>query len=90
LEDTNFKNKPRLGVNPALSPRKERYLIRYAITNTKNTLFALCSPSKSSKQIGRYIIRKTLKKYNKTKRKLRKKPWLKKDNKPKRLVFYRG
>jgi transposase len=89
-EDTNFRSKPRLGAKPALSPRGERRLLRHAATHTKDTLFALCSPSKSGKQLGRCTVRKTLKKYGMAKRRPRKKPWLRKDNKPKRLVFCRG
>jgi hypothetical protein len=44
-------------------------------------------PSKSGKLIGRNLVKKTLKKYSKTKRKPRKKPWLRPDNIRKRLDF---
>jgi hypothetical protein len=51
---------------------------------------ALATPSKSGKDLCRTTFCKTLKKYGKAKRKHRKKPWLRKKNKGKRLTFFKS
>jgi transposase len=86
-EDPTFENKPRSGRPKELSERAERKLLRYVSANTKDTLYALRTPSKSSKLVGRNLVRRTLKRYGKAKRKPRKKPWLRPDNPEKRLDF---
>jgi hypothetical protein len=47
----------------------------------KTVLFALATPSKSEVEIGRYLVRKVLKKYSKAKRKSRIKPYISPVNK---------
>jgi transposase len=89
-KDPTLENKPRSGRPPPpreLSERAERKLLRHASDNPKDTLFALRTPSTCGKLIGRNLVRKTLKKYGKAKRKPRKKPWLCPDNIGKRLEF---
>jgi transposase len=85
--EPTFQNKPRSGRPPKLSTRAERRLLRHANANTKDTLEALATPSKSGKKICRTTVRKALKKYGKAKRRPRKKPWLHPENKVKRTDF---
>jgi len=72
-ENPDFRSKPRFGTIPTLSPKNEKYFFYYITTYTKNTLFAFCLFSKSGKKLKYIIVRKILKKYNKTKKKPKKK-----------------
>jgi hypothetical protein len=82
-----FKNKPRPGPKKKTTNRQDRALVRHANNNPRETLFALCTPSKSGKKLGRNTVRKVLKSYGKAKRRPRKKPWLRPENQTKRLKW---
>jgi hypothetical protein len=49
--DTSFESKPRSGCPKKISQRGARALVRTVITDTRMTLKALATPSKSGKQI---------------------------------------
>jgi transposase len=85
--DTSFESKPRHGASKKTSDRDDRALVRHAIQNPKDTLYALATPSKSGHKLGRTTVRKILKAYGKAKRKPRKKPYLKPEHKYKRLIW---
>lgn len=76
-----FESKPRSGRPKKTSARDDRALLRAANADTKATLYALATPSKSSHQLGRNTVRKILKSASKAKRKPRKKPFLKPEHK---------
>jgi len=72
---------PGLGVRKKTSTRDDRALLRAANADTKATLYALATPSKSGYQLGRNTVRKILKTAGKAKRKPRKKPFLSPEHK---------
>ena len=82
-----FKSRPRSGRPNLLATRACRALIRHACHHRFDTLQALATPSKSGQQISRYTVRKTLKAVGRFRRKARKKPFISKVNKKKRLEF---
>jgi hypothetical protein len=75
--DSTFKSKPRTGRLKKTTARDDRALLRAANRDTKATLFALATLSKSTHQLSRNTIRKILKAASKAKRKPCKKPFLK-------------
>jgi transposase len=79
--DSSFKSKPRSGRPKKTTPRDNRALLRAANHDTKATLYALATPSKSSRQLSRGTVRKILKAAGKAKRRPRKKPFLKPEHK---------
>ena len=81
IPNSTFESKPRSGRPKKTSSRNDRALIRAANADTKATLYALASLSKSSYQLGRNTVRKILKAAGKAKRKPRKKPFLKPEHK---------
>jgi predicted transcriptional regulator len=56
-----FSNAPRPDKPPKLTPKAERRLLRAASKNTRATLAALSTPSKSGKQLSKTTVRKVLK-----------------------------
>jgi hypothetical protein len=82
-----YYNKPRLGAKPKTTKRDDRAVLRAANKDTKMTLHALCTPSKSTKQLGRNLVRKILKNAGKSKRCSRKKPFLKPEHKYGRRIW---
>jgi hypothetical protein len=72
-----YNNKPRLGAPPKTTKRDNRALLRAANKDTRATLYTLATPSKSTKRLGRNLVRKILKNAGKSKRRPRKKPFLK-------------
>ncbi len=83
----SFQNKPRPGRPKKTTPRDDRALLRAANRDTKATLYALATPSKSTKHLGRNTVRKILKNANKAKRRPRRKPFLKPEHKYRRRVW---
>jgi transposase len=73
-----FTNAPRCGAPKKLEVRGERRLLRAASNDTRATLAVLGTPSKSGKELSRKLVRKTLKKYGKARRRARRKPYLSK------------
>jgi hypothetical protein len=71
------------------SERDDRVLLRAANNDTKATLYALATPSKSGHQLSRNTVRKILKAAGKAKRKPQKKPFLKPKHKYGRRVWCR-
>jgi len=82
-----FESAPRSGRPRITSTRDNRHLVRVANTDTKESLFALATPSKSGQQLGRNTVRKILKEAGKSKRKPRRKPYLKAEHKAGRRVW---
>jgi transposase len=79
--DSSFKSKPRSGRPKKTSERNDQALLQAANNDTKATLYALASPSKSGHRLGRNTVRKILKAASKAKRRPRKKPFLKPEHK---------
>jgi transposase len=79
--NSSFQSKPRSGRPKKTTARDDRALLRAANRDTKATLFALATPSKSTRQLGRNTVRKILKAAGKAKRRPRKKPFLKPEHK---------
>ena len=88
--DTSFKNKPRSSRPKKTTDRQDRALVSYALKYPRETLYALCSPSKSGQQLGRNTVRKILKSRGKSKHRPRKKPWLSYVNIKKRVGWCRS
>jgi len=82
-----FSNAPRPGRPPKLTPKGERRLLRAASKDTRATLAALSTPSKSGKQLSRTTVRKVLKKNGKARRRARRKPYISKVHKRRRVRF---
>src|SRR5438046_4021005 len=81
---TTFKSNPRSGRPKKITPRGERALLRTALFDTRMTLKALATPSKSGQQLNHHTVSKVLKRHGKAKRRPRKKPYLKPEHKKKR------
>src|SRR5438046_2398042 len=73
---TTFKSNPRSGRPRKITVRGERALLRAALKDTRMTLKALATPSKSGKQLNHHTVSKVLKRNGKAKRRPRKKPYL--------------
>jgi hypothetical protein len=69
--------------------RQDRALVRHAVTNPRESLKLLATPSKSGIKLGRNTVRKILKEYGKAKRVPRQKPWLRGENRKRRLTWTR-
>ena len=68
IPNSTFESKLRSRRLKKTSSRDDRALLRAANADTKATLYALATPSKSSHQLGRNTIRKILKAVGKAKR----------------------
>jgi hypothetical protein len=77
----SFENLPKSGRPQKISERDEWALKRHAIINTRDTLQALTSPSKSGHQLGLNKVCEVFHKFNIHKRRPRKKPFLKPEHK---------
>ena len=82
-----FTNAKRTGAPKKVTIQAERRLIRAAGKDTKATLAALATPSKSGIQLCRSTVRTILKRNGKGRRRARKKPFLKEEHKKRRLLF---
>ena len=82
-----FSNAPRPGRPPKLTPKAKRRLLRAASQDTRVTLAALSTPSKSGIKLSRTTVRKVLKKHGKARRRARRKPYLSKVHKRRRVIF---
>ena len=67
--------------------RGKRHLIQTANLKLRITLKALRLPSKSGKKLNYYTIAQVLKRNGKAKRRLRKKPFLTKEHKKRRVAY---
>ena len=85
--DNPFKSKSQSRRPRKLDPRGERRLLRAANAERKSALAILATPSKSSTQLSQFTVRETLQRYGKGHRKARKKPYVSKVNRRKRLAF---
>ena len=70
--------------------RGERHLIQTTNLEPKITLKALGSLSKSGKKLNYYIVAQVLKRNRKAKRRPRKKPFLTKEHKKRRVAHYKA
>ena len=84
---TSFKSKPRPGASKVTTARNERAPLRAENQDTKATLYALATPSQSTKRLCRNTVRKILRNAAKLKRRPRKKPFLKPEHKKGRLYW---
>ena len=82
-----FSNAPRPGRPPKLTPKAERRLLRAASQDTRATLAALSTPSKSGIKLSKTTVRKVLKKHGKARRRARRKSYLSKVRKRRRVIF---
>jgi predicted transcriptional regulator len=82
-----FSNAPRPGRPPKLTPKVKRRFLRAASKDTRATLTALSTPSKSGKQLSKTTVRKVLKQHGKARRRARRKPYLSKVHKRRRVRF---
>ena len=82
-----FINSKRSGAPIKVTAQAERRLIRAAGNDTRATLAALATPSKSGFQLSRTTVRAILKRNGKGRRRARKKPFLKEEHKKRRLLF---
>jgi hypothetical protein len=87
--DPTFELKPKRGTPKKITERGTRALLRTASLNTRITLKALASPSKSGQYLNHYIVAIYLKSAGKAKRRPRKKPFLTPLYKKKRRIHYR-
>ena len=55
-DDFSFENKPRNGLFKKTSDRDDRALVRHAVANPKDTLFALATPSKSGHKLSHNTV----------------------------------
>ena len=85
----SFYTKPGRGRKKKTSNRDDRALVRAASKDIRATLFALSTPSKSTKKLGRNTVRKILKSAGKAKRRPRRKPFLKEEHKKARKEWCR-
>jgi hypothetical protein len=83
----SFKSRPRSGALKITTDRDDRALLRAANKDTKASLYALATLSKSTKRLGRNTVRKILRNAGKRKRRPRKKPFLKPEHKKARLIW---
>lgn len=88
--DFTFENKPRSGRPKKITERGARALVRTACQDTRMTLKALSSPSKSGKQLHHRTVAVVLKSFGKAKRRPRKKPFLSPLHKKKRRIHCRA
>jgi hypothetical protein len=88
--DPNFKSKPRSGQPRIITQQSARALIQHAVTESRTTLKALSTPSKSGKQIHFHTVVTVLKSFGKAKRRPRKKPYLTGIHKLKRRIHCRA
>jgi hypothetical protein len=88
--DPNFKSKPRSGQPRIITQQSARALIQHAVTESRTTLKALSTPSKSGKQIHFHTVVTVLKSFRKAKRRPRKKPYLTDIYKLKRRIYCRA
>jgi hypothetical protein len=88
--NVDFKNKPRSGAPKKITPRGTRSLVRTACKDTKMTLKALATPSKSGKKLNHHTVVIVLKSFGKAKRRPRKKLFLNPLYKKKRRIHYRA
>ena len=84
-QDSSFESKPRYGAKRKTTSRADRVLVQYTVQYPRETLYTLTTPLKSIYQLGRNTVRKILKSYSKAKYRPRKKPYLLKVHKKKRL-----
>src|SRR5204862_8136761 len=80
-DQNRFSNASRSSRPPKLTSKAERRLLRAASQDTRATLKALATPSKSGRQLPRTTVRKVLKKNGKARRRARRKPFLSKVHK---------
>jgi hypothetical protein len=71
-----FENKPRSGRPKKITIRSARSLVRTACKDTRMTLKALATPSKSGKKLNHHIVAIILKSFGKANRRPCKKPLL--------------
>jgi transposase len=88
--NSTFENKPRSSRPKKITTRGARALIRTACQDTKMTLKALATPSKSDKKLNYHTVAVILKSFGKAKRKPRKKPFLSPLHKKKRRAHCRA
>lgn len=82
-----FENQPGRGAMRKLTSRDERALLRVAGSDTRMTLKALATPSKSGQQLNHHTVAAILKRNGKAKRRPRKKPFLSELHRKKRRLF---
>jgi transposase len=82
--DPKFENKPRSGRPKKITAQGARALVRTACQDTRLTLKALATPSKSGRKFNHHIVAIILKSFRKAKRRPRKKPFLSPLHKKKR------
>jgi transposase len=82
-----FSSAPRSGRPPKVTPKAKRRLLRAASKDTRATLAALSTPSKSGKQLSKITVRKVLKQHGKARRRARRKLYLSKVHKRRRVRF---
>jgi hypothetical protein len=88
--DPCFENKLRSGCPKKITTRGTRLLVRTACKDTRMTLKALATLSKSGKKLNYYTVAIILKSFSKAKRRLRKKPFLSPLHKKKRQEHCRA
>jgi transposase len=82
--DPQFENKPRSSRPKKITARGARALVRTACQDTRMSLKALATPSKSGQKLNYYTVTIILKSFGKAKRRPRKKPFLSPLHKKKR------
>jgi hypothetical protein len=82
-----FSSVSRSGKPPKVTPKVKRRLLRAASKDTRATLAAFSTPSKSGIKLSKTTVRKVLKKHGKARRRARKKPYLSKVHKRRRVRF---
>jgi Transposase len=85
-----FENKPRSSCPKKITTQGARALVRTACQDTRMTLKALATPSKSSEKLNHHTVAIVLKSFGKAKRRPRKKPFLSPLHKKKRRVHCRA
>jgi transposase len=85
-----FENEPGRRAMRRVKPQGERNLLRIANQDTRMTLKALATPSKSGVKLHPRTVAKILKFHGKAKRRPRKKPFLTEDHKRRRRVHYKA
>jgi hypothetical protein len=87
--DSTSLRSPALPHAKKTTNRQDRALVRYADANPRCSLKLLATPSKSGVKLGRNTVRKILKVHGRSKRVPRKKPWLRGENRKRRLTWTR-
>ena len=87
IPKSTFESKPRSGRPKKTSTRDDWALLRAANADTKATLYALATPSKSGHQLSRNTVRKILKVARKRKCVPQKKPFLKPEHRYWRRIW---